>query len=913
MDDYSKLTGDPAISAVLRKSTGPASSQERGKREEGGVTPTRSELTGIASSRIRTVKNAERIYDALPELEIIVTIATSSLLSTKDLINTTLIYDNTADIPIDLRAAMLEPVRDFHDKTRDLPKKLYQWMYDALKSKGASPVMILSDTGFDELFGLKPNVAQESVRKSQADFFEQQLGILGDVNPEAAPKVGVESILGRARGQARKPKPQTLTLDFGKADKCFAEGFKFDIALTDNPKITLLPEAYRRVAQENARTQLYGQLEQYAYEQPSTPSGSSQYDADGFKDRDEQAAKAGFINLGDLNEAYKTTPAVKMYGEVPTISMADANKIEYIERLLPAESTLPLVIGDDVRNPIGYLAIVDEMGNFINSRSSLYGDANFMNYLNNDGMNDSIINRANLGMGNTSRVTPDIAARLTARYGEIAEDQLTKALGDALGGAELSMTVTETFGRIMLARHLAKRHTQVIYIPAGNLCYFATDFDEDGIGVSITERSFIISSVRMALLFATMNSAILNSARHMQFDIELSPDDMNGQKTVDQAKADIINSYNRRQPQWGDMNDIWSMASNAGLAFNVTGNDYYASTKITQQDNTPDYKEPNAEFDETLLRRTCHLAGVDPDLVLTPENLEFASQIFSKSLLVTQQITKKQDILSTPLTRYVTNSLQASPALQSALIKIIVEHLREADPGVTTDVITQKTSEILAKFINGMKVTLPPPDTSAAASQMDLFDKRMEFFEKLADLVVTDDMANSLQNEGIGIAPDDLKTMLKTFYARNWLRKQGIENDFFDLIYDDEKRQDNVKMISDEVAAGSKTLIQLAKRVSGKIETLASNADLDANAGTGGGFDGGFGGENTDGGDGGDGGLGGDDDLNLNDGTDDLNDDGAGGAGGDSDNLLDDDNANNDNQDDDNTNTDDNTDDDIPL
>ncbi|MCU6316476.1 hypothetical protein KWH52_17350, partial [Proteus mirabilis] len=67
---------------------------------------------------------------------------TSSLLSTKDLINTTLIYDNIADIPIDLRNALLTPTRDYHDNIRQLPKKLYQWIYDALKTKGASPVMI---------------------------------------------------------------------------------------------------------------------------------------------------------------------------------------------------------------------------------------------------------------------------------------------------------------------------------------------------------------------------------------------------------------------------------------------------------------------------------------------------------------------------------------------------------------------------------------------------------------------------------------------------------------------------------------------------------------------------------------------------------------------------------------------------
>ncbi|WP_218670376.1 hypothetical protein, partial [Salmonella enterica] len=151
-------------------------------------------------------------------------------------------------------------------------------------------------------------------------------------------------------------------------------------------------------------------------------------------------------------------------------------------------------------------------------------------------------------------------------------------------------------------------------------------------------------------------------------------------------------------------------------------------------DTTPEYKVPDQQIDENLLRRTCHIACVDPDLVLTPENLEFASQIYSKSLLVTQQIVKKQEILSTPLTRYVTNSLQASPKLQAELIRIIVEYIREQNPDVSSEEMTKQTSEYMAKFINGMKVTLPPPDTSATASQADLFDKRYEFIEKLADL-----------------------------------------------------------------------------------------------------------------------------------------------------------------------------------
>ncbi|MCT7476032.1 hypothetical protein N5V81_13695 [Escherichia coli] len=53
---------------------------------------------------------------------------------------------------------------------------------------------------------------------------------------------------------------------------------------------------------------------------------------------------------------------------------------------------------------------------------------------------------------------------------------------------------------------------------------------------------------------------------------------------------------------------------------------------------------------------------------------------------------------------------------------------------------------------------------------MELFDKRTEFFEKLADLVVTDDIAAQLQQEGISMDPNDLKTMIKSFYTRNWPR-----------------------------------------------------------------------------------------------------------------------------------------------
>jgi len=886
MDDIKKLASrDPAVAALLRKATGPSAGQERGKREEGGTTPTRTELTSLASARIRTIRNSEKIFQALPELETIITIAVSTLLSTKDLINTSIVYDSKADIPLDLLADLIENVRDFNDHERGLPGKLYNWMYDAYRSKGATPVLFISDAGFDELFkleGVKPDealgvggldakVAQESTRRTQrfANYFEAQQGHLGFIDKSDKPLVGLESILRR---KTSKPAgPQKLNLDLSELFES-GKGDTLTLTVTDNARIYLAGEAFRRVAHENARSSLYGQLEQTAYEQVHGGL-AERFDGDKFQDANDKKQK--WMNISDLNETYRTTPEQMAYAEIPSLSITDENHLEFTERVLPAESTLPVIIAGMTQDPIGYLGIIDEMGNFINTNSSLYGDANFMNYLNNDGASDSVVNRANLGMGNGQKVTPEISNRLTARFGELAEGQLADALSQALGGAELDIGITEMFSRVVLTRHLAKRYTQVVYIPAANLCYFATDFDDNGIGVSITERSFVISTIRMALLFAQMNAAVLNSSRHMQYDIQLSPDAMNGKEAVDRIKSDILNSYNRRMPMWGNMEDAWAMGANAGISFNVEGNEYYQSHKVSVSDNTPDYKEPDMDFDKELLRRTCQIANVDPDLVLTPDAIEFASQIYSKSLLVTQQIYKKQEILKKPMTKYVVNGCLASPRLQSRMIETIANFLKATGGEKNAVELTKEINEILRKFINGLAVSLPPPDTSAASSQMDLFDKRVEFFDKLADMVVTEDLTNSLNNAGIKMDANDMKTMVKTYYVRQWLRKQGIENDFFDLVYDKDTREDTIQAISNEVKDATEFLMGLANRAAGKIDTVAKQKG-DPN---GGGFDGGGGGDGDFGSD--DDGLGGDNEF----GDDDLGGDEGDTGGGDGDGL----------------------------
>ncbi|ANZ50268.1 putative virion structural protein [Erwinia phage vB_EamM_Phobos] len=870
MDDLNKLTAhDDSMAAILRKTTSPAPAQKRGQREQGGVTPNRGELIGLASSRIRAIRNAEKIFDALPELETIVTISTSSLLSTKDLVTTSLVYDCLdSEIPLDLRNNFLRVVRDFFNDEDELPRNLYEWLYDAQRSKGATPILITSDSGFDEMFNLDEKVATESFRSKLKNTFEAQLGILRNINPDRK-LMGLESILNTSTVSG----PQEFKLDLSKMFKDDSDFHTQKLVITDNPQVTQLSTFRRRLARESARGALRKQMGVPSYNDGSGGISGPQGDL-----LEGQTDESKLISGKDLNPQYDRQFEHKPYKEAPLIEFGQKNKLEPIRRRVPPECALPVVLAGDVRNPIGWLLILDDIGNFVSAKSSIYGDASFMNYLTNDGMMDSIVNRASINMGNQQGVNPDIANRLVSRYGELAEDQMNRMISTALGGGDVSVNITEDFGRVMFGRHLAKEHTQILYVPYENMPYFATDFNEDGIGVSITERSFVISTIRMSLLFAGMNTAILNSARHMQFDIELSPDDMNPQETIDRLKSDIINSHNRKMPQWGDMNDTFANATNAGMAFNVQGNDHYGSHRVSVSDTTPDYKEPDAELDDKLLRRTCAIAGVDPDLVLTPENLEFASQIYSKSLITTQQVTKKQEQLSKPITLYVQTMSMASPGVMADLLKEAVDYVKTQKPDTNIEELMPEISGSVQSFIDAIKVTLPPPDTSAASSQMEQYDKRVEFIEELSNSVMTDDLAALLSENGIAMDPDQLKSLVKNYYLRTWLKNNGIENDFFDLFYNTENRQDIIKAITDDTKNTAELFLMLAKKVTGKVET-AAKAKGGENQADGAGFDSNGNDtsfvENTDddnaGGEGG-----GDDDW-----TDDNNDGGGDGTDGD--------------------------------
>ncbi|MCT7476028.1 hypothetical protein N5V81_13675 [Escherichia coli] len=80
--------------------------------------------------------------------------------------------------------------------------------------------------------------------------FERQLGILGKIGGENKPKVGVESILGRARGADKPTKPQTIKLNFAAAPNSpfKADGMLASPWISLSPTTRVLPGYQRLIA-----------------------------------------------------------------------------------------------------------------------------------------------------------------------------------------------------------------------------------------------------------------------------------------------------------------------------------------------------------------------------------------------------------------------------------------------------------------------------------------------------------------------------------------------------------------------------------------------------------------------------------------------------------------------------------------
>lgn len=777
---------DRLVTAIVNKLVRPSDVRGAGS---GNRIPSNHELAPLVRDTMKSIDDAENTLDVLPDLNLAAEIQIASILSSKDLITTSLVYSaDKADMELDLRSNMIKVVKDYFDDDYKLTDDLYDILYDVLYRTGSYAVSIIPESAVDKAIngtgGKK--VSLESLRDTTVSALRPK-GILGpfDANTSGS-KFGLEALNFDV---SRTTSNEEMMITFG--DKLAP------IFVTDNPDFSKISKIQSSIARARVSEVYSTALE----------SVDSSFNT---------------TTLGKGDQRYYRNPLYQ------TASISEIEQAEQVGRPsigrplvqhYPSESVIPIHTPGDFKMQIGYLILLDNMGNPI-SRNEMMNSNLAWSWIN--GSADQKVKRDvafGLGLRNNDMDTSTnmTVSALTNTFAEFVENKVINAIKNGVYGDSVTMSRPQDVYRIMLARSLAKKSTQLLYVPVEQMTYFALDYNKYGIGRSLLEKTRMLGTVRTALQFATLNGSILNSTRNLEYTIELDPNDREAEKTIDDIRYRVMQSYNSDIPLTGTPDDMWAYMTNAGLSFNVIGNEFYPSTKVSLQDNSPDYKIPDSTTEDDFAKRHYRGLGLDPELIISPDQIEFASQVTSKNLLAARRICKIQERFNPFLRQFVKTYIISDGILLQELANEIREAYPEESkqPGVI--------GKYLNEFLRNLNVELPSPDTSMLGSQMEQFDQRAEAIDKLLEVYITDE---TLQETKLDIDTARARGIVKAYLLRQWLRENAVDEDLTGLFDDTERRNEIVTAIASDAVEVSTLSGMLFKRIDSRVETVASNLDL---------------------------------------------------------------------------------------
>ena len=835
--------------------------------------PQQHELVPFVRENMQRVMDGENVLEVLPELEYVADIVISGILSTKDLITCSLNYDSdTQAIDPDLKAELLREVRRFFTSKYPISDKLYEVLYDTLFRTGSYALAIIPESSVDRIINEGGKIGLEHQAAITESF--KTLGLIGDPNKIETDKVGIESYFAGLSANADKVPSYLVTINVGEIEPTgdYANEFKFH--LTDNPDILKIPRLSKNRAQADV-TATYNNLR----------------------------GGIGLERVNDFQYFDKGVYKQRNYGmkavdEVRPVEHSGRHTVGHpLDMHIPSEAVILCHTPGDFSDPIGAFIVLDEQGMPV-TRFSRFWNASANAWIMGNA-SSQLIQDAAVGMGvrrDDDPLREWTMSKLQDTFAELTEAKLTQALKNGKGNAPMAIVRPDHVYRIMMARALARKSTQILYIPAEQFVYFAMDYTPDGVGRSRLDKTRIISTIRSSFALATMQATILNASRNVKLSVKLTPEDRNGEKTVENAVQRVMEQYLSGIPYSGKPDDVLAYIANAGIDVQVEGNDYYPSTEIDVQENQPDYKIPDAELDEAFLKKQARSMGADPDLVINPESIEFASQITTKNVFNAKRICQDQKLLAPIITHWAQTYIYSDGALIDDLTDIVLKfydgkakegskdpvalefftegavtndgrieeeveetkEVRDANTPNNKRNLNQLVSKILSIFTGNLRVTLPEPDTGKLNSQMELFDKRMESVDKQLEKILPDGLYTGTVYEG---QENTMRTLISSVLAYRWLSENDVDPDLLELFGDDpDKLNEVLKRVSDAVLGRTESIVRITKKLEKGMESMATRLNVEPDSetnygktfggGNSGGSDSGFGEEeNQEGGD----------------------------------------------------------------
>lgn len=795
------------------------SSQNNG---DGDISANVSTLNRVTTATTQSINDVENIFEVMPETELAMQILVSSIMSPNDMRSPELTWSATGSkVPAPVVAEMLEVLKDHFETEYDIKSKLQSMLEDALFITGSYPLMVIPENSLDDIINSRESISMEHITPFlDGNHVCKSMGILGPSDttvPAGKRGSGLESFFNVANAIQINSKSPIDPL----------------VTITDNFSAVRMPEIANRMRTKNIAQAIAGKI------RISNESGAK----DGLPGRELTLSEVATTFYERKSSRTRHTVDIRTTDQSSRVAVGHPMTLK-----LPSDSIIPVHVPSDPKDHLGYYILLDMYGNPIsNSKdSSYYKELTNISDARKKSVSSNILEHVSSSMYASScgEANREDLNELEDMYSRAMERDLLARLKNGLYGQNVEIANANEIYRIMFARKCADMQTQVLYVPAELMTYVAFDYNRSGVGRSLLDKSKMLSSIRAILLFSNTMAAVNNSINSRTMNIDLSPEDMEPEQTVDLILAEWAKKDSGGLPLAStNPTDIIDGIKRAATSVVVTGNPNWPDTKVTVENNQQNNVIVDNQLDERLRERHLMSLAVNPELVDSSATIDFAIEAINRNLLFNKRLSMYQMRTEFFLADHVTKYTLNSGKLMSELIKIVTKGISPEDGQAVKDAIAEDlidedvlaefpkmtASEAIADVMERLTVELPNPDNTKLSNQLDQVETYGRALDAVLPAYFSEDVLSSKGAEDSRVNFQ----IVKGFFLQQFVTENNIMPEIQDLFKPNGDPQIVELLERNELVSGavSKIVDGITKRAKDTDKSTDSNDSDDGDFG----------------------------------------------------------------------------------
>jgi hypothetical protein len=788
---------DPGMAATLAKlipSQHPVQYNSDGNRET--TQPNLYNFRNTAEQTAQNVNDAETVMQLLPDMELAQQILVSSVGSPKDMMSLELTYTPPEGLMApDVSAAMIERYRQHFEQVHKIKPLIPQILRDMLFATGSYPIAVIPENSVDEVINGQQRLSMEALSEHVfPDGTIKSVGLLGPAQKASptetkrAPGISMESFAEYAYDTNKDVGQVRFELGFKQA----LEADDVFLTVTDNPTVLKIPQINQKIREQRIFSAM----------------GSRALESIGFG-KDAQIQKLTDRDLTGLLYRNRT------FGYQPVASVKTQEQLSRrtvgnpLTMHIPSEAVIPVHVPGSPRHQIGFFVLLDMDGHpVVRQEITDHYQQMAQRMSTSGGFPSAMLTKVKSqmqGFDINNRDHLDFSSRV---YGEMVEQDLLARLRNGAYGSGVELAKREEIYRIMFSRALAKQHTQLLFIPAEFMTYFALRFTKDGIGQSLLDEMKILNSLRSMLLFANVMAGIKNSIGRTEVKLKFDEDDPNPEKTAETAMHEIIRSRQNFLPLGvNSPAEVVDFITRAGFEFTFEGHPGMPDVSIDFGEKNSNYVRPDTELEDNLRKRAIMKTGIPPETVDAAYQPELATSVVTNNILLSKRVMQIQDEFHPQLAAHMRIHAMNSEQLMEDLKSILRENFNKLrlskddhldarnSAGVTAQqkagvpVIDEKRDvpkklnedqkefliqQTLVEFLMNVEVSLPRPNSSTLENQVTALETYTKALDVALEAWLSEKFFTPDTGGDMAAKIEVLKETAKAYYVRQWMAENGM-------------------------------------------------------------------------------------------------------------------------------------------